>query len=729
MELMTIKTTYLQSKLAYLVNSVSNFLNVSSRFQKPVREKEGYLSINNYENEKHRLEMKLREVLENNENFGRSTPVFTQSNMKTVESDKVINKNEDYYKQEPKRSFYEQNNFNSDKIAQKFISELNRHHGDKVEIFKGTMSKLESDNKSIKSKYFTLKKEVKQLQSALSESRRSRYDDKDYQNLMESYKTLKGTMENGCKNITRYFESKLAEMLKKLKEKDEKITKLKVIFKIGLEKNLRSLIAINEKADNHDTNKIEELQSHIDNLEYVIIQNKNYSERKIQELEDMISEYENNKKTNQRIKKSLEEEIIKLTKANSKVQELEEKIRSQHATIDELLNIKEAQIQAIKNLKKFEVIAEQYKFERDILEKENLEISERNIQHSKNIIEIQQEFQNQAISANKKIEEIILERNSLNEIIKTLSEKKHDEFMIEELQRLKNIEDSCLKEKQRADTNEQFTEEIKENLKENEKLFKEDIEKLKKEIEILQKEKQRADTNKQFTEEIKENLKENEKIFKEDIKKLKKEIEILQKEKQRADAYEALYTKTKENLNSSQKSFEEEIKKLKKEIEILQKEKQRADIFEELSKETKVNLNNSQKSFEEEVKKLKREIEILQKEKQRADTYERLSEKNKENLEKNDTIFEEEIRRLNKEAEMLKKELEDQINTSNKFVEEIKAFEMKLLLVTNEKEIISLELSKIRQNYRDFESLLKNKLKTKEASPFPERYIRRFELS
>ena len=126
---------------------------------------------------------------------------------------------------------------------------------------------------------------------------------------------------------------------------------------------------------------------------------------------------------------------------------------------------------------------------------------------------------------------------------------------------------------------------------------------------------------------------------------------------------------------------------------------------------------------------MKREIEILQKEKQRADTYERLSEKNKENLEKNDTIFEEEIRRLNKEAEMLKKELEDQINTSNKFVEEIKAFEMKLLLVTNEKEIISLELSKIRQNYRDFESLLKNKLKTKEASPFPERYIRRFELS
>ena len=57
----------LTSKLNTIIASTQKFLKETSGFQKSQREKEGFNSLNMYENEKHKLEMKIKEMGEKKE--------------------------------------------------------------------------------------------------------------------------------------------------------------------------------------------------------------------------------------------------------------------------------------------------------------------------------------------------------------------------------------------------------------------------------------------------------------------------------------------------------------------------------------------------------------------------------------------------------------------------------------------------------------------------------------
>lgn len=439
-ELLTIKNTCLQSKLAYLVNSVSNFLSVSSRFQKPVREKEGYLSINNYENEKHKLEVKLREVLENNENFGRYTPVLTQSVLRTVDTEKGFMHKEEVFRHEPRKLVMENMSSQLERSSKNIISDLNKQFLEKSEGLKSIISKLEGENRTIKNKYFVLKKEIKVLKNAISELKKQ----KNQEIYSKPQRNVKDAFENMVREVTSTVEDKFVEIMKKINRKDNDIKNLKAKFTMSLEQNLKSLIAINETAEKDDGKAIKEYKDQIENLEYVIIQNKNYSDNVIFELEEAISEYENSKKISQRVKKSLEEELTKLTKEVTKIQSLEATIKLLTNTVSDLEEVNKQQAGTITYLHQFEAIADQYKYERNIFEQENLRISEDLIMKSKIILEMQQKLQSQATEANKHIEEVEFQKQALSEELKKFSSQFSEEKILKSDQEKENLKNQCI---------------------------------------------------------------------------------------------------------------------------------------------------------------------------------------------------------------------------------------------------------------------------------------------
>jgi hypothetical protein len=417
-ELISMRNSYLKSKLAYIVNSVSKFLNISSRFQKPLREKEGYLSVNIYENEKHRLELKLREVLETNKNFYSSPSLYPQSPVRTIESDtKSSNKNFDSLN-ESKKKIKQNTSIHLEKNS-KHVEEI-KHQQEIIENYKKTISKLENDNKSLRSKCLAASKEIKNLNNE-KESFKLKIREKQSKSI-ESTENSKVVIEKLFLAFGSSIKSKLEEITRKLDKQNYKISNLKSKFSEGLKRNLNSLIAINEKVESNDLKLIERYKAQIENLEYVILKNKNYSDNKIQELEEIISDYENNKKDTFHLQKSLEDEISKLAKDNSHTKRLENTVFNQKILIETLEDAKEAQIQNLQELKKTEIIAEQYKFERDLLENENIRISEELVLANKTIIEMQQVLQSQALDANKKIDQIVLEKNELEERLKKINE-------------------------------------------------------------------------------------------------------------------------------------------------------------------------------------------------------------------------------------------------------------------------------------------------------------------
>ena len=653
-ELLTIKNTCLHSKLAYLVNSVSKFLNVSSRFQKPVREKEGYLSINNYETEKHKLEVKLREILENNENFALSASNFTQPSVKHLETEKCLLRSEDIHRHDTRKLQSESNLFNTDKVSKNLINELNKQHAEKIEGFKILVAKIESENKRIKTKYFALKKELKTLKIPMLETRKmTQTSDPGRRNRKDQHSSFRGFMESYVKGITNSIESQFFEIINKLNSKDDDLRNLRVKFALGLEQNLKSLIAMNERAENEENSVIHEYKSQIENLEYVIVQNRNYSDSVIRELEESINEYENGKKINQRIKKSLEEEIIRLTKSTGRMQELEDAITGMSYLIKNLEKDKEEQARTITYMKQFEVIADQCKYERDSFEQEKTRLSEALVEKSNVILEIEQELRLQAVDANKKIEAIEFEKNSLKADLAKIIERNSNERNIESFQ-----ED---KENEIGDANYKKLKEIEE------RLFKEQSEK-----KVF--EDQYNDLKAKMIEER------TEAISDKFMRKLRELEEELVKERHEKRIIEEQYKQLKPKiLDDTRKEIIEKSSKKLKELE------------DQITKE-----KIERKTIEEQFNELKTRLSV-------------------------DPVKEDPTSSM--EAATLRKQLEAQINSHIIISEQLRSVEKKMTLEKIEKEILALELSKIRENFRNFESILKTKIRLSESTPISRKML------
>ena len=469
------KNSCLNCKVNYIISSVSKFLSVSSRIQRPLREKEGYLSVNVYDNEKHQLEVKLKEILE-----GLDLPKNNSSSpLRVFDNDYKLSAKNELKNEKSKKVRL----LVPEKSIKSFV-EANTGSSDKLDYLKSTILKLENEKKIIKSKYLVLKKEARKTSSEKTIFMNKVKENKNFQ----PDSVFKNMISGVIKDFVLIIEGKFSEIIKKLQQKEEVLQQLKKKFKEGLENNLNSLITMNEQAEIQEKKRIEEYKSQIENLEYVITQNKNYSDRKIQELEESITEYENSKKGNLRVKKSLEEEILKLTKEFSRIQKLEETITNQKLTISNLEKTKENQGNTIKDLQKLEVMAQQYKFERDILEQENNQMAEKIVKNSKEILEIQQEMQRQAVNANQKIEEIVFEKNKLAEEVKkiaaikteekkeNLTEKNYFERLYSDLK--KNFEENlAFHEKEKHEFQEKLREDAREKKKKSE-----EIEKLEKKI-------------------------------------------------------------------------------------------------------------------------------------------------------------------------------------------------------------------------------------------------------
>ncbi|OMJ73519.1 hypothetical protein SteCoe_27780 [Stentor coeruleus] len=317
-DLLMMKNTCLHSKLVYIVTSVSKFLSVSSRFQKPVREREGYLSINSYENEKHRLEVKLREILDcNNENFAKCMATLSQSPLKTVESEgRPQSRNDDALRMERRRG--RENLQNTEKINIKVYEELSKQHNEKIDSMTQMITRLENDNRALKSKYYLEKKEKKQIKEQ---------EEKRVQDILDYSKR---NFENQFTTAAMQMETRVQEIVLKFKERLTRLEKIQNSFVVWIKKKTNYGVSKQSKTENKDQKKIQECKILIKSLEHSLGQSRKIAETKHQEVEELKS-----------YSKSLENEIIERKNIIESITKEGEDLKAMVERLETLLLIKE----------------------------------------------------------------------------------------------------------------------------------------------------------------------------------------------------------------------------------------------------------------------------------------------------------------------------------------------------------------------------------------------------
>ena len=139
------KNSCLNCKVNYIISSVSKFLSVSSRIQRPLREKEGYLSVNVYDNEKHQLEVKLKEILE-----GLDLPKNNSSSpLRVFDNDYKLSAKNELKNEKSKKVRL----LVPEKSIKSFV-EANTGSSDKLDYLKSTILKLENEKKNHKIQVF-----------------------------------------------------------------------------------------------------------------------------------------------------------------------------------------------------------------------------------------------------------------------------------------------------------------------------------------------------------------------------------------------------------------------------------------------------------------------------------------------------------------------------------------------------------------------------------------------
>lgn len=439
-ELLAMKNNCNLSKLSYIVNSIQKFLKTTSKVQKNLREKEGFLSWNFYEDERSKLEFKLREVLDCNDLNWKPPP---GSPLRTFESEgKMLRALETASRTEIRRRSREvQGNLN-EKINARLIEEITKQCNEKVENLNVQIGKLESDNRKLKNKYYIVKKEIKQVKTTENQKKIEIFETFFNQKSVNSLISRKfidkqfGWFLSNCEGL-------LKKIFVLVEEKNLQISNLKINLTKALQANLKTLMSLNESAEEQKVEIIKNYQVQIESLESSLIQHKVHSERKIKDLEESNLGLETNKTKSAMTIKTLESEISVLTKEKNIYKDSEKHLKIQISEINELKSKNSELNEKIQFLEKSDLLAQQYKLQKDLLEQENRKLVKEMTEKIRKISENEKKVRDQLDELNNKINELELEKAKLLDV---LSNKEFEGKIVKNFMSVRNFQIKSLEE-------------------------------------------------------------------------------------------------------------------------------------------------------------------------------------------------------------------------------------------------------------------------------------------
>ncbi|CAG9315189.1 unnamed protein product [Blepharisma stoltei] len=631
-----------QDKQRYLIRGIHSFIMCTSRMQKYLRKEDALKYSNLYEDEKHKLEIRVKEV----ENEQSSSKWSTQSSPWTTPTQtpfrsRILSKQDDTSVEE--LGYSKDINFlqdelvkqmeSSQNIQKKLEEDLNKKINEEKTL-KQKIEHLEEINKLSADENTELEKENDNLRAQLSKMKtegQSAPVKVDYIKITNSLKikideletTLEGkdktiaflnskleSTKNSYESTKNWAEAQISQFFTEINSQIENFNKkadsqeiylnsLEKLIKEKLNENYQTIEAMNEATEERE------------HLQYIMEQNQAYVDTTIKEMGETIEilERERDELKNEVSESKLA--FLELEEKNKKNLQLEKEVKDLKAIINDYeKNEKEFKTELQKSHQK-ESNLEQVKYELSVVQRENKSLVDANNEKDKEIMSMQKRLQDQIMSTNSTIEEFEF---------KLRETKSQYEAQSQELENMTKKYNSLAKNYQETQTKTQslekrasgidrekelkYAQEIQDLRNENislNRLFKHKEEKFIKELEDLKKEKELS--NLSIREKETKLINENESLlkeFKEKELKLSSEIEKIKNE--------LLLEKEKELI------FISEIENYKNEISQLEKVKKEKEIkyskeIEELKKE-----NHSLGINKEREAKMIHEIEVLKRE-------------------------------------------------------------------------------------------------------------------
>lgn len=378
-----ISNKLLISKVQALVNSVLRFIKDTSNFQKILREKEGFLSLNLYETEKCKIKVKLKELAEvkDIQVFLVDLPFLTQNG-----------------------------NFDFSQFTEKYLG-------------------IESENKTLKIQLRDAQKKLKKVEcrtpdKAFYVSERSSPEkmekidrekmEKPEKNLGNDYVKVKNFAIKRIDEMKKEFFLVFEKLSIKIEEKEKVLAEYRTKFMESLKKNFKSVVELKDslKLSINDSPNTEILTNQIKSLEFLIDQNKYYKEVEIQELTQEIELLEKQKfKQNEEIfelKKEKNEILLKLSQFNK----IEQQLCESQALVEELEGKNLALSKKIRELKQREVEFNENLYEKRILESEIQKLLSEIENKQQEIEELQKTMSLEQIKNGSCVDELLLKENT-----------------------------------------------------------------------------------------------------------------------------------------------------------------------------------------------------------------------------------------------------------------------------------------------------------------------------
>lgn len=360
---LVISNKVLISKVQALVNSVLRFLKDTSSFQKIIREKEGFLSINYYENEKSKIKVKLKELAE-----VKDIQVFLVD-----------------------LPFLAQNgSIDFSQFTEKYLG-------------------IESENKTLKIQLKDAQKKLRKFGSLTPERPYSALEKRE-----EDLGTLKNWVEKRISVVSLELSLVFGKISQRIDEKEKVLENYRTKFVGNLRENLKCVIELkdNLKVSIDKTPNTEVLTGHIKSLEYLIDQNKYYKEVEIQELNQTIDLLEK-----QRTQQNEEILALKLEKNDiqqklSQFNEIEQQLFAAQTLVEELEGKNLGLNKKIREFKQREIKLNEDSYEKSILESEVQKlISEFEVKQQE-IEDLQKALSLEQIKSGSSLDEVLLKEST-----------------------------------------------------------------------------------------------------------------------------------------------------------------------------------------------------------------------------------------------------------------------------------------------------------------------------
>ena len=385
-----IQNKVLAMKIQAMSTALSKFIKDTALTQKNIREKEGFSSLNFYETEKSKLEVKIKELSEVKD--------IPQVNIDSTD---------------PKNS----QNFDFSQYSEKIIS-------------------YENENKVLKNQLRELKKNIKVLEIKCAELENIRWQSEREKNILErknktsvtptgnkkhfimvskQMENIKTWAENRIKDLSSGLESKYEELSLKVSEKEEAIIELKNRITEKLKENLNLLIAMNENARNQSVDKgFDEIyKSQIENLEFIIEQHRTYTDIKVKELNETIDSFEKERNFYMKKTKRLEQENSDLKLEINRLKDLEISLSNSKIMIVELEDMNKNLVTRLRITNQKEREFDQIQFEKSFLNSEILRLNEELEKKDRAVMELQQTLTLEQIQANNCLEELLFKEKTV----------------------------------------------------------------------------------------------------------------------------------------------------------------------------------------------------------------------------------------------------------------------------------------------------------------------------